>query len=368
MGLCPEKNMKKMIAMALSVCMSASVLMACGSSAEKATDTSAAPAAEATAGTANMKAETTVEGAGKATTLKMAISASEKSIQGLTGNYWSELCKEGRDKGETTVDIVLYPNNQLGKVSEVLEQLAMGENVIVATDAGTLKSYAPDLGILDGPYFFDNEEDVEKLFDTQWFEEQCNALYEKGIKVVNATMVYGTREIMAKTPIKTPADMKGVKLRVPSNDLSTSIIEAMGGVPTAMSLSDVYASIQQGVVDGMENPIATHVDSSMWEVCDYLSRTGHQITITWYVMSAQSYDALSDTDKEFLMSSAEDSAAFFNETNGGMNKEGLQTLIDKGVTVVDDVDVAVFKEATTSVYDKFGWTELKQEIYKQMGK
>lgn len=301
------------------------------------------------------------------TTLKMAISASEKSIQGLTGNYWADLCKKGREAQATTIDVVLYPNNQLGKVSEVLEQLAMGENVIVATDASALKSYAPDLGILDGPYFFSSEEEVSKLFETEWFEKQCEELYGKGIKVVNATMVYGTRQVMAKKPLRTPADLKGVKLRVPSNDLSTSIIEAMGGVPTALSLSDVYASIQQGVVDGMENPVATHVDSSMFEVCDYLSMTGHQITITWYVMSADTYDKLSDLDKEFLMSSAADAANYFNKTNGELNAQGLQTLVDKGVTVVEDVDTEAFKEATASVYDKFGWGELREEIYSQMG-
>lgn len=302
------------------------------------------------------------------TTLKMAISASEKSIQGLTGNHWSELCKTGREGNATSLDIVLYPNNQLGKVSEVLEQLSMGENVIVATDASALKAYAPDIGILDGPYFFSGEEEVPKLFETEWFKQQCDELYNKGIKVVNATMLYGTREIMAKKPLRTPADLKGVKLRVPGNDLSTSIIEAMGGVPTALSLSDVYASIQQGVVDGMENPIATHVDSSMFEVCDYLSMTGHQVTITWYVMSASAYDALTDADKEFLMNSASEAAEYFNKTNGEMNEQGLQTLMEKGVTVVDDVDVEAFKKATSSVYEKFGWNTLREDIYKQMGK
>lgn len=344
--------MKKLSAIVLSICMSAAMITGCGSSSVS------TQASGEEGNTAAAKTETT--------TLKMAISASEKSIQGLTGNYWSEECKKGREDQKTSLDIVLYPNNQLGKVSEVLEQLAMGENVIVATDASALKSYAPDLGILDGPYFFSSEEEVSKLFETEWFDQQCEELYSKGIKVVNATMIYGTRQIMAKKPLRTPADLKGVKLRVPSNDLSTGIIEAMGGVPTALSLSDVYASIQQGVVDGMENPIATHVDSSMFEVCDYLSMTGHQITITWYVMSAATYDKLAETDKEFLMSSAANAAKYFNETNGEMNAQGLQTLIDKGVTVVDDVDMEAFKTATASVYDKFGWGALREEIYKQM--
>ena len=72
-------------------------------------------------------------------------------------------------------------------------------------------------------------------------------------------MIYGSRHIMCKVPVRTPSDLKGVKIRVPNSDLSISMMEAMGGVGTPMSLSEVYASIQQGVIDGMENPIATHL-------------------------------------------------------------------------------------------------------------
>ena len=104
----------------------------------------------------------------------------------------------------------------------------------------------------------------------------------------------------------------------------------------------------------------------MWEVCDYLSLDGHQITTSWYVMSAEVFNSLSEADQEFLMSSVAEAAEYFNQINGDANAESLQILIDKGVTVVDDVDIAAFKEATSSVYDKFGYSELRAEIYAQM--
>ena len=155
-------------------------------------------------------------------------------------------------------------------------------------------------------------------------------------------------------------------MSVPNSDLSISMMEAMGGVGTPMSLSEVYASIQQGVIDGMENPIATHLDNSMWEVCNYLSLTGHQITISWYVMSADVFNSLSEQDQNYLMTSAKAGADFFNSINGEANDEALQAMRDKGVTIVDDVDIAAFKEATASVYEKFNYTDVRNEIYEQM--
>lgn len=300
------------------------------------------------------------------TTIRFAMSNSATTPHGRTATKWVEDTEAAREKGETSLAIAFYPNGQLGSVSELLEQVQMGETIAVATDAGALKAWAPELGILECPYMFESTEEIPALFETPWFKEQCDLLEQNGIKVLSAEMIYGSRHIMCKVPVRTPSDLKGVKIRVPNSDLSISMMEAMGGVGTPMSLSEVYASIQQGVIDGMENPIATHLDNSMWEVCNYLSLTGHQITISWYVMSADVFNSLSDQDQNYLMTSAKAGADFFNSINGEANDEALQAMRDKGVTIVDDVDIAAFKEATASVYEKFNYTDVRNEIYEQM--
>jgi len=293
------------------------------------------------------------------------MSNSVDTPHGKTAVKWIDDVDKARAEGKTTLKIVHYPNGQLGKVSEMFEQIGMGEPIILATDASALKGYVSDIGILDAPYFFPSEEAVPQVLETQWFKDQIEALHKKGIQVLVAKMVYGTREIMSKQAIRNPADMKGVKLRVPSNDLSISMIEAMGGIPTAMPLNETYAGIQQGVIDGMENPLATHVDNSMWEVCKYLSRTAHQVTVSFYVMSSQVFDSLSKQDQEFLLSSASDAGDYFNSINKKANEDALKKLTDNGVEVVDDVDLDAFKTATQSVYEKFGWTEIRKLVYEQ---
>ena len=300
------------------------------------------------------------------TNLRFSLSNSAESVHGVNILRWIDKIAEGHENGENNLTMELYPDSQLGSVDEMLEQIMMGEDIVLSTDPAALKNYAPELGILECPYFFETEEEPMLAFQTQWFADQLDILEENGIKVLSGEMVYGSRHIMATKAIRNPSDMEGLKIRVPANDLSTAMIEAMGGTANPMSLSEVYASIQQKIIDGMENPFATHIDNNMWEVCDYLSLTGHQITTSWYVMSADVFNSLSEQDQEFLMTSVAEAAEYFNSINGQANEEALQTLKDKGVTVVEDVDVDAFKEATTSVYDKFGYSELRATIYEQM--
>lgn len=353
--------MKKLFALLLALVMVLS-LAACGNSA--ATTPTAAPEATAAPDTAEESATPDIPA--ETRTLRFSLSNSADSVHGQNITRWIENIDAAREEGKTSLEVVLYPNGQLGSVDEMLEQIMMGEDLIVSTDPGALKNWANELAILEAPYFFENEEEPYLVFQTQWFADQLKILEDNGIKVLSGEMIYGSRHIMATKPIRTPQDMKGLKIRVPGNDLSVSMIEAMGGTATPMALSEVYASIQQGVIDGMENPFATHIDNNMWEVCDYLSLDGHQITTSWYVMSAEVFNSLSEADQEFLMSSVAEAAEYFNQINGDANAESLQILIDKGVTVVDDVDIAAFKEATSSVYDKFGYSELRAEIYAQM--
>lgn len=344
-----KKKMNKFIAVVMVLVMLLA-LCACG----------AAPAATDAPDSAPTTANT------EAHDFRFSLSNSSESVHGQNILHWIDNIDAARGEGKTGISITLYPNNQLGSVDEMLEQIMMGENIILSTDPGALKNWAPELAILECPYFFENEQEPTLIFQTEWFQNQLKTLEEHGIKVLSGEMIYGSRHIMATDPIRNSADMVGLKIRVPGNDVSVSMIEAMGGTATPMSLSEVYAAIQQGVINGMENPFATHIDNNMWEVCDYLSLTGHQITTSWYVMSADVFNALPASEQEFLMATAADARDYFNSINTAANEAALQTLRDKGVTVVDDVDIAEFKEATASVYDKFGYSELRAEIYAQM--
>ena len=353
--------MKKLLSILLSAAMVLS-LAACGGGG----GTSANSNSNGSGSGGNASTPVNPPSSGETINLRFSLSNSAESVHGKNIQRWCDNIAAAREKGETSIELTMFPNGQLGSVDEMLEQIMMGENIVLSTDPAALKNFAPELEILEAPYFFENEEEPKLVFRTQWFADQLATLEENGIKVLSGEMIYGSRHIMATAPIHGPQDMKGLKIRVPANDLSTAMIETMGGTATPMPLADVYAGIQQKTINGMENPFATHIDNNMWEVCDYLSLTSHQITTSWYVMSADVFNSLSQQDQEFLMSSVADARDYFNSINGQANEESLQVLKDKGTTVVEDVDIAAFKEATAPVYDQFGYTELRAEIYKQM--
>lgn len=352
--------MKKLLSIVLSMAMALS-LAACGGG-----GTSANSSGSGSGGGSVSNPSANLSNSGETINLRFSLSNSADSVHGQNIQRWCDNIDAAREKGETSIQLTLFPNGQLGSVDEMLEQIMMGENIVLSTDPAALKNFAPELGVLEAPYFFENEDEPKLVFQTQWFADQLATLEENGIKVLSGEMIYGSRHIMATAPIHGPQDMKGLKIRVPANDLSTAMIETMGGTATPMPLSEVYAGIQQKTISGMENPFATHIDNNMWEVCDYLSLTGHQITTSWYVMSADVFNSLSQQDQEFLMSSVADARDYFNSINGQANEESLQTLKDKGVTVVEEVDIAAFKTATAPVYEQFGYTELRANIYEQM--
>lgn len=355
--------MKKLLTIMLSMAMVLS-LAACGGTGAPASSGGGSNSGGGAGSAGDVSAP--VSSGGETVSLRFSLSNSADSVHGRNVQRLCDNIAAAHDKGETSLEMTMFPNGQLGSVDEMLEQIMMGENIVLATDAAALKSFAPDLGILEAPYFFENEEEPKLVFQTQWFADQLAILEENGIKVLSGEMIFGSRHIMATAPIRVPGDMKGLKIRVPTNDVSTAMINAMGGTATPLPLSEVYPGIQQKTIDGMENPFATHIDNNMWEVCDYLSLTGHQITTSWYVMSADVFNSLSQQDQDFLMSAAADARDYFNSINGEANEEALQTLKDKGTTVVEDVDIAAFKEATSSVYDQLGYAELRASIYEQM--
>ena len=263
-------------------------------------------------------------------------------------------------------EVQIYPNELLGSQKKAIELTQTGAIDFTLVGTPNLENFADVYEVFSMPSLFTSEEAYHAaMMDTDYMDKIYESTDEAGFRVLTWYDV-GSRSFYAKKKIETPADLKGLKIRVQESPASIKMANAFGAAASPMSFGEVYTAIQQGVIDGMENPIATHLDNSMWEVCNYLSLTGHQITISWYVMSADVFNSLSEQDQNYLMTSAKAGADFFNSINGEANDEALQAMRDKGVTIVDDVDIAAFKEATASVYEKFNYTDVRNEIYEQM--
>ena len=195
-------------------------------------------------------------------------------------HYWANLLKE-KSKGE--IELVPYPSSQLGSKKDVTEQALMGVNVITITDVGFLQDYDADLGILFGPYLTDDPAKLFRIYEGAWYKAKEAILKKKGIHVVMTNYLYGVRHILAKKPINTPADMKGLKIRAPNQAMLIKTIEAMGATATPLPLGEVYPALTQGLVDGVENPIPVLYGGKFFEQAKYLSLVGHLTNTSMWV-------------------------------------------------------------------------------------
>ncbi|MBE3102935.1 MAG: C4-dicarboxylate TRAP transporter substrate-binding protein, partial [Bacilli bacterium] len=203
----------------------------------------------------------------------------------LAANQWKKLAEKQSDG---KIKIELYPSSQLGSKQDAIELMKTGANVLHIADASFLMEYVPDIGILSAPYLTDDYESLFKLTESEWFKGLEKDLQDEGINIVSTKWIYGDRHLITNKEVKTPNDLKGLKVRVPSNPLSIKIMEKLGATATPMPLGEVYPAIAQGVIDGMENPLPVINGSKVYENAKFLTLTGHtNMIIQW--IAGQSY-------------------------------------------------------------------------------
>jgi tripartite ATP-independent transporter DctP family solute receptor len=278
--------------------------------------------------------------------------------------YWAELLKE-KSKGE--VELVAFPSSQLGTKKDVTEQAMMGVNVITITDVGFLQDYDPDLGILFGPYLTDDPAKLFKIYEGAWYKAKEEALKKKGIHVVMTNYLYGVRHVLAKKPIHTPADTKGMKIRAPNQVMLIKTVESMGATATPLPLGEVYPALTQGLVDGVENPIPVLYGGKFHEQAKYLSLVGHLTNTSLWVGGEAFFKTLPADQVKLIHETARAAGEYSQKIAAEQDAEYLEKMKAAGVIVVQP-NVALFREAAMSVYKQFPkWTPgLYETIQKEL--
>ena len=362
-------KLKKITALAMAGSMAAMSLTACGSSSSTAETTAAAAAEATTAAEAN--AETAAESNPDAIVLQVAFenSISEPIGQGI--EKAQELLKE---KSGGSMEIQIYPDSQLGDKSSLIDSMLMGENVCTVADGAFYADYGvPDFGIVFGPFLFDSWDQCWTLIDSDWYKEQCDKLEEKGLKLVASNWIYGERHTLTTVPVNTVDDLKGLKIRVPSNEIQSKGFDVLGATSTGMALSDVYQALQTKTIDGAENPLATLYGRKLHEFAKYLILDGHVKNFTTWVVSADWFNGLTEEQQGWVLDSFKEAGEYNNEVQQTADAEYLQKMKDEGVTVVEPSEevLAAFKEKAQPFYDMgadFGWSDgLYDTVKKAMG-
>ena len=274
----------------------------------------------------------------------------DASPRTLIGHWMADRIKELTDD----LVIEVYANAQLGSSDEVHSMIAMGENIASATDAAWFSNMQPGFDIINGPFFTETEEELYKVAKTEWFAEQVAEIEKKGVKILAPNWMDGSRYLMSTKPVRTPEDLKGLKVRVPNNKVAIDIMNAMGATATPMALTEVYTALQQGIIDGVENPFSTLYARKCQEVCSYLSMTAHQKMLSLFFVSTDWFNSLSEEAQAALIQVATEAGDVFSkEMMPKDNAVALEAFKEAGVEIIEDVDIAAFKQATLSVYENW---------------
>lgn len=284
---------------------------------------------------------------------------------------WQELVEE---KGDGSLKIELFPDSQLGSKSELIDTMLIGEPVITLADGAFYADYGvKDMGILFGPFLFDDWEQCWTLIESDWYKEQSSLLEEKGLKILASNWMYGDRHTLTTKKVESPSDLKGLKVRVPGNAIQSIGFDTLGATSTGMDLGEVYQSLQTKAIDGAENPIATLYGRKLHEVAKYLLLDGHVKNFTTWVCSADFFNSLTKEQQDLLVSTGEEAGLYNNSLQADAEADYLQQMKDEGVTVTEltEETQAEFKKAAQPFYEleeKFGWSEgLYDTVRKAMG-
>lgn len=255
------------------------------------------------------------------------------------------------------VEIQVFPAQQLGSEKDVNQMMRQGANLISVTSSGYLSDFVPDIGILEGPYLLDDVSQYQKLVNSDWFATIEDRFEEKGISFVVKDALFGSRNMLSADPIRTPADIEGMTVRVPPNTVFVKTFEAMGARPTTVEWSEVYSALQQNVVQAAEAPYGSLWGSKLHETRDTISTTRHFTAFTFWVINSDYFHGLPEDIQEILTEVGAEAGALATELTLERDADYAAKFKEAGVTFVEDVDTAAFREKTASVYQDFPeWT------------
>ncbi len=250
------------------------------------------------------------------------------------------------------IEVQVAPSAQLGDDAAMVTALRTGALDLSANSQGALANAVPEYAAYGMPFLFTSSAQAFKLLDGPLGKELADKSAEKGL-VVLGFWDNGVRQMTnSKRPITKVEDMKGLKLRTPPDTVLVDIVQALGAEAQQIKFAELYVALQQGVVDGQENPLMNIHASKLYEVQKHLALTNHQFQMTPFLISKRSWDKLSEADRKAVQEAAAEATAMQRKLSAESDEKLLADLKAKGVQVTTP-DKSAFEKATVSVDDKW---------------
>ena len=248
------------------------------------------------------------------------------------------------------IEVAVSPSAQLGTDPAMITALRTGALDITANSQGAVSSTVPEYNAFGMPFLFADVGAAFKVMDGPVGKELAAKTEEKGM-IVLGYWDNGIRHMTnSKRPLNNPADLNGLKMRTPPDAVTMDIMKAVGATPQQIAFSELYVALQQGVVDGQENPLANIASAKLYEVNKYISLTGHKYEMSPFLMSKRTWEKLSAADQKAVMDSALEATTLQRKLSVEADQKLAAELKAKGA-LINNANKAAFEKATSNVDD-----------------
>ena len=220
-----------------------------------------------------------------------------------------------RERTNGEIDIQVFPASQLGSEQEILEGVALGSIHMFEGSAGSLGRFLPQIEAFACPFLWKSPQSLVKVARSPLADELSKELVTKrGMRILDQGWIFGIRQLTTtKTPVRVPADLNGLKIRVQPDAIYLATVKAMGGAPTPIAANEVYTALQTGVADGQENPMSNIRQRKLYEVQKQLMLTGHITQNQVLVINEAVFQKLTPAQRDIIAQAAHEAGDYQNE-------------------------------------------------------
>ena len=332
----------RVLAGALAAVTALSMTACGGGQAGGTTQAAAAGTQAAVENTANPNAETTLS-------IGYTTAANADDPYHFTATKFKEIVEE---KSEGRIAVNLYASSQLGSEPEMWEGMQTGTCDMAVMTNAYVSSYVPANGALDLPFIFSDLAQAREIVDGDFGQSLIDNMDGTGVTCL-AFSEGGFRQLCTKDKeIKAPSDLNGLKIRCMENQVHMDAFSALGMDPTPMAWSEVFTALQQGVIDGQENPIAVIYSNAVYEAQDYLAITNHVYSPSMILFSKPVFEGLDPAYQTALLEAAQEAAAYERSACEDSEAEQIAEMEAAGLEVTYP-DTTEFQAAMAPVYEKY---------------
>jgi tripartite ATP-independent transporter DctP family solute receptor len=323
--------MKKFLSLTMAFAMVLTLLAGCGSNSNASVSSSSSSSSSAGSSASNAEQYT----------LKMHLSV------GTTDPVYSaaeKFAQEVSEKTDGNVTIELYASSSLGNTADCLEGLSMRACDIVFDSISNMSSMTELANIEAAPYMYNSMDHYRAVWEGDVGTTIMKDVGDACGMVILASGLQGVRVMTTNKPVRSVSDVKGLKLRVPTISIYMDTWDWLGASITPLAGSEIFTAIQQGTVDGQENPYASSASLSLYEVCKYVTETNHVYSTDGFIMDSNFFNSLPADYQDALRTSAEDAGKYCTDAVINNAEADKQKFVDAGCEIIE-TDVSEWQAA-----------------------